>query len=224
MLLTLGGVPAFAGQSSSNSQTVQKSQQKQGVSVSLSAVLGKKVILAVNGQRRILSKGQTTPEGVKLVSYSNRSATLRVNGESVNINIGDAPLVSSYKAKDVREFKIYRDSMGMFRAQGLINGKNISFLVDTGATTVAMGWGQAQNLGIDVIKESKGQLVKVSTANGITDAYPITLDKVSVGGLEAPYVKALVIKNTDMQDALLGMSYLSRIHVKQEKGVMLLSK
>lgn len=221
MWLTLGGAPVFADNSLSNKQSTQ---QEQGVAVSLSAVLGKKVILSVNGKRRILSKGQITPEGVKLVSYSNRSATLRVNGESVKINIGDAPLVSSYKAKDVREFKIYRDSVGMYRTQGLINGKNVSFLVDTGATTVAMGWEQAQSLGIDVMKESKGQIVKVSTANGITDAYPVMLQSVSVGGLDAPFVKALIIKNANMNEALLGMSYLSRLHVKQKQGVMLLSK
>lgn len=205
-------------------QANDSAQVDKGVSVALSAVLGSKVVLSVNGKRRILSKGQTTSEGVKLVQYSNHSATLFVNGQSVRVNIGDAPLSTHYTPKNVTEFKIFKDSSGMYRTQGLINGKNVSFLVDTGATTVAMGWGQAQGLGIDVLKESKGQIVKVSTANGITDAYPITLDKVSVGGLEAPYVKALVIKNTNMQEALLGMSYLSRVHVKHNRGVMLLSK
>lgn len=199
--------------------------EEKGVSVALSAVLGKKVILSVNGKRRIVTKGQTTPEGVQLVQYSNHSATLKINGETVRLKMGDAPFAASYAERDVKEFKIFKDANGMFRTQGLVNGKNVSFLVDTGATTVAMGWEQAQSLGIDVVKESKGQLVKVSTANGITDAYPITLQSVSVGGLDEPFVKALVIKHSDMGgEALLGMSYISRLHVKQQQGVMHLSK
>lgn len=197
---------------------------EKGVSVALSAVLGKKVMLSVNGKRRVVTKGQTTPEGVQLIQYSNHSATLKINGESVRLKIGDAPFATSYAEREVKEFKIFRDANGMFRTQGLVNGKNVAFLVDTGATTVAMGWEQAQRLGIDVIKESKGQIVKVSTANGITDAYPVMLQSVSVGGLNAPFVKALIIKNANMGEALLGMSYLSRLHVKQQQGVMLLSK
>jgi len=191
--------------------------------VALSGVLGSKVILEVDGQRHVLADGDVTAEGVTLISHDHEQAQVKMKGKVYRIKLGAAPVGSSYRERAAtKEYKVYKDNYGMYRTVGLINGRVAKFLVDTGATTIAMSTGAAKSLGIDFIKLSKGKRHAVGTANGTAYAYGIVLDSVSVGGIEAKFVRASIIEGDATSDILLGMSYLSRLNVAQQQGTMIL--
>ncbi|HSC83403.1 MAG TPA: TIGR02281 family clan AA aspartic protease, partial [Pseudomonas sp.] len=100
------------------------------------------------------------------------------------------------------------------------NGHPVQFLVDTGATTVAMNEGQARRLGIDY--RVVGRPMVASTAGGNVRGWRIKLDLVKVGGLEVLGVEAVVLEGDSPTEVLLGMSFLSRVRWREDNGVLLL--
>ena len=97
---------------------------------------------------------------------------------------------------------------GHYWAQANVNGRWIKFLVDTGATSVALTRTDAQRLGIDVANLDYAR--PVTTASGQTRAASVTLDHVTVAGARVDDVSALVVRD-GMTTSLLGMSYLGRL-------------
>jgi aspartyl protease family protein len=97
---------------------------------------------------------------------------------------------------------------GHYWAQANVNGRWIKFLVDTGASAVALTSVDAQRLGIDVA--NLDYVRPVTTANGETKAANVTLDHVTVAGARVDSVDALVVRD-GLSTSLLGMSYLGRL-------------
>lgn len=189
--------------------------------VALSGVLGSKVILNVDGQRHALADGDVTPEGITLLSHDHEKAQVKIKGKTYQIKLGAAPVGSSYIEREAsKEHKVYKDNYGMYHTVGLINGRTTKFLVDTGASSIAMSTRAAKRLGIDFIRLSKGQRRITNTANGQAYFYPVVLDSVSVGGIEAKFVQAAIIEGDATDSILLGMSYLGRLDISQQQGVM----
>nr|WP_256489599.1 TIGR02281 family clan AA aspartic protease [Pleionea sp. CnH1-48] len=118
--------------------------------------------------------------------------------------------------------QLIRQGDGMFRAKGLINGVSVNFLVDTGATVIAMNHSVANRVRIPY--RTQGRLTKVETASGITDAYKVNLATVRVGDIELKNVEAVVIVGAQPSSVLLGMSFLSRLQMKQEGTRLTLSR
>jgi aspartyl protease family protein len=112
------------------------------------------------------------------------------------------------------------DTRGHFVVEGQVNGGAVRFLVDTGATTIALSSADAMRLGIDY---RKGQRGLVGTANGTAAAYRVKLDTVQVGGIVANNVDAAVLEG-NLPIALLGMSFLNRMDMKREGQTMVLIK
>lgn len=109
---------------------------------------------------------------------------------------------------DTHVTAIPKASDGHYWVSALVNDKAVRFLIDTGATTVALTPADAQRLGFNA-----GNLVydqKVGTANGQTLGARVTLVTVGVGQSEVQNVDALVIKD-GLSTSLLGMSYLGRL-------------
>ncbi|RZI81666.1 MAG: TIGR02281 family clan AA aspartic protease, partial [Rubrivivax sp.] len=111
-------------------------------------------------------------------------------------------------------------SGGHFMPQGAINGRSSQFLVDTGATLVAMSVSDAQRMGI---KYQDGQPMRVSTANGVVTAYRVTLNSVRIQDVEIFNVEAAVSPQA-MPFVLLGNSFLSRFQMKRDNDTMTLTK
>lgn len=189
--------------------------------IAVAAVLGNKVMLNIDGKKYIFTKKQQKA-GVTLLDFDNNSVKLAIDGRSVRLHIGEAPLQTHYAPKARAETILYPDQHGMFRGHGSINGNATAFLVDTGATTVALSAVTAQKLGIDYQKLAAGKKVSVSTANGIVGAYPIVLDTVSIGKVSAAMVRALVLDGAG-NEVLLGMSFLKHLKVQHSQGVLKLS-
>lgn len=111
---------------------------------------------------------------------------------------------------------------GHFIARTRVNGKNISMIVDTGASTVVLKPEDALKAGIRV--NELDYTVPVETANGRAFAARVRLDRISLGELTLEKVEALVTRRGALQQSLLGMSFLSRLRSYEFSGNRLLMK
>jgi aspartyl protease family protein len=105
-----------------------------------------------------------------------------------------------------------QDRNGHYEAQGTINGQAVTFLVDTGATDVAMSESTARALGLDF-----GPRVQVMTAAGPANAWLTRLDEVTVGGIGRRNVRASITSG-EFNGILLGMSFLKHYNLQQQDG------
>jgi aspartyl protease family protein len=108
-----------------------------------------------------------------------------------------------------REFVIPADRSGHFVLNALINGAVVAFMVDTGATAVALSRADAERIGLVDARLDFSQTVQ--TANGVARVAPVTLDSVTIGQMNMRDVKAVVI-DQPMSMSLLGMSFLGRLN------------
>jgi aspartyl protease family protein len=188
--------------------------------IELQAVLGQTAVFQMDGARRTLRVGQTSPEGVRLLALGSASARLQVDGQTHEVPLGGRA-GGALPAAPTATVRIPRGDSGMYHTAGTINGQSVEFLVDTGATTVAMNDATARALGIDYRAGSRGL---VETASGITEAYAVTLREVGVGSIRLPNVQAVVIRGAQPSRALLGMSFLSRTQIEHAQDALVLRR
>jgi len=105
---------------------------------------------------------------------------------------------------------LLRNREGHYVADGAINGAPVEFLLDTGATQVALPLVVARRLGLPLHPGGIGR-----TANGDIETWSTRLDSVSLGGLTAERVPAAVLPNMEGEQVLLGMSYLKHFELIQ---------
>jgi aspartyl protease family protein len=179
---------------------------------------GKAVVVIEGGPPRTLSVGQKPVQGVTLISSDRESATLDIDGRIKILNIGQHHAGRAAPSSS-QSATLTADPRGHFVVDGQINGGSVRFLVDTGATAVALSTGEARRLGIDY---RKGRPAVMGTANGTTTAYQLKLDTVRVGDIVLNNVDAAVLEGSQMPFALLGMSFLNRMEMKREGQTMVL--
>ena len=110
---------------------------------------------------------------------------------------------------NVRSFNVPRDSRGHFATEGRIDGQRIGFMVDTGASVIALNEKSAARFGL---RPSRGDYrATVTTANGTVKAAPVRLAMVEVGGLIVRDVDAMVLPDEALSENLLGLSFLSKL-------------
>lgn len=191
-------------------------------SVALQGMMGSKALLIVDGGApKSVAPGETH-KGVKVVSTAGDEAVVEINGKRHSLRVGDAPASVGGSGGGPRGDKIVMTagSGGHFMVQGAINGSAARFMVDTGATMVAMGASDAQRLGLNYKAGQQGQ---VSTANGVAPAWKITLNSVRIGDVEVHNVDA-VVSPQPMPYILLGNSFLTRFQMKRENDMMVLER
>ncbi len=179
---------------------------------------GKALVVINNAAPRTLSIGQTSPEGVKLIATDTKSATLEFQGKKQVLDIGEHFATSA--PGSVPTVTLAADTRGHFVVAGSLNGGSVRFLVDTGATLVAIPARDATRLGIDY---KKGQAGMAQTAAGPTPAYRVRFDSVQVGDITINQVDGMVIEG-GLDIALLGMTFLNRTEMKREGQTMTLTK
>jgi aspartyl protease family protein len=109
----------------------------------------------------------------------------------------------------IRSLTIPRDARGHFQTEGRIDGQRISFMVDTGASVIALNESSAARFGL---RPSRGDYnAAVSTANGTIKAARTRLAMVELGGLIVRDVEAMVLPDEALSENLLGLSFLSRL-------------
>ncbi len=126
-------------------------------------------------------------------------------------------LETRYSAEGMREVVLQRNRFGHYVTAGSINGKPVTFMLDTGATGVAIPEAVAQRLQIP-----RGRPYRTQTANGLSTSYAATLDSVAVGEIELRDVQAGIAPGLLMEEILLGMSFLKHIEFTQRGDTLIL--
>jgi len=182
--------------------------------ISLFALFKDKAILKIDGARRVLAAGEVSPEGVKLVSADpeTNEAVVEIGGKPQTLHLG--VVISAFQSAARESVTLYAGSGGHFFADGAINGQPVRFLVDTGATTVALSSRDATRLGIDF--KRFGARGFSQTASGIAKMYGLRLKQVSIGNVTLYDVEAGIIEGNFPTEPLLGMSFLSSFEMKRE--------
>jgi aspartyl protease family protein len=120
-----------------------------------------------------------------------------------------APVSAANVSSYARSVVVPRDARGHFQVDARVDGRILNFMVDTGASVIALTASDAGRLGIH---PSPSEFVaEVRTANGTVRAAPTRLDAVEVGDLVVRDVAALVLPDEALSDNLLGLSFLSRL-------------
>ena len=120
-------------------------------------------------------------------------------------------------AEGMREVVLQRNRFGHYVTSGTINGQPVTFMLDTGATGVAIPEPVAQRL-----KIPRGRAYRTQTANGLSTSYAATLDSVAVGDIELRNVQAGIAPGLAMEEILLGMSFLKHIEFTQRGNTLIL--
>lgn len=192
-------------------------------SVALAGMLGNKALLVVNGAPPKSVAAGESHMNVKVISASGDQAVLELNGKRHTLRVGDAPVsvgAGGGGGGKGNRIVLNAGTGGHFITAGQINGRAVQFMVDTGATSVAMSAADAERTGI---KYKDGQPVRMSTANGITQGYRVKLNSVRVGDVEVYDVDA-VVSPQPMPYMLLGNSFLTRFQMLRENEQMILVK
>jgi len=177
-------------------------------------------VLDIAGKQRLLKVGKSSPEGVKLHRADTTGATVVIGGEQYQLSLTRAHSGGYQERKTVSK-QIDINEYGQYLTPGSINGRSVTFLVDTGATSVALNSEMARALGIDF---AAGQEGRTSTASGVVRSFHLTLDSVKVGEIEVRNVRASVIEGVYPTKVLLGMTYLSQVEMKENAGLLTLIK
>jgi len=167
----------------------------------------------------MLKVGETSADGVTLLEAGPTGATVRYRGETYRLDLSTR-VGSSFAERTEDAVHINRDSLGQYRVRGAIDGHYLNFLVDTGASVVAMSQRHADGMGLNYLD---GQVGKVQTAQGNANAYFVLLDEVTIGEIKVHKVRATVIEGIYPVDVLLGMSFLQQVKMQDYEGVLTLT-
>ena len=190
--------------------------------VTLNGSMGtRQALLVIDGVPRVVNVGATA-QGVRLVSLSGSQAEIEVDGKRRTLVAGAGPvrMGSAAAVSGGNEIVLTAGSGGHFLTEGKINGNAVTFLVDTGATTIAMGQADADRIGLAYKNAPRGF---AGTANGRVPVSVVMLSSVRVGDVEIANVEAVVMPSS-MQHILLGNSFLTRFQMKRDNETMRLIK
>jgi aspartyl protease family protein len=190
--------------------------------VSLGGVMGPKAALLIDGQPVTLAVGDSA-RGVKLLQLEGDTALVETTAlppRRFSLRVGAQPAsvggTTTPSGDQARTLVLAMGPGGHFHTLGQVNGRSLRFMVDTGASSVALGRAQAEQLGLDW---RRGEPVQVGTANGTTTAHRVVLSSLRVGPVEVANVEAVVLP-ANLPQALLGNSFLGRFQMQRDNDVM----
>ncbi len=188
-------------------------------SVSLSGSLGAKALLIIDGTPRSVAVG-TSVQGVRLLSVGDGRATVEIGGKRVELALGGAQVDLGTADDASGRIVLTEAGGGHFYSAGTINGKAVRFLVDTGATQVAISQAEADRLGLPYLAGRRGM---TQTANGLVPVWSVTLDAVRIRDVQVYNVEAIVLP-APINYVLLGNSFLTRFRMKRENDTLTLER
>jgi aspartyl protease family protein len=197
-----------------------------GQKVALTGVMGQRALLIIDDAApAVIAPGQSR-EGVTLISAQGEQAVIEINGQRQTLRVGEMPVSVTGKAAAAAaaagqgRIVLTAGPGGHFVGNGQINGASMRFLVDTGASEVALSAQEADRIGLSY---GSGERVLLSTANGQTIGYRVHLTTVRVGEVEVYNVRAIV-SAAPMPFVLLGNSFLNHFQLKRENDQLTLDK
>ncbi len=180
---------------------------------------GKAAVFAIDGSQPLPLRIGKSVRGVRLIAAYHDSALIEVDGVRRRVVLGPHHPAASAPS-DRQHTVLDADARGHFVTEGFVNGAPVRFLIDTGATMVSLPARDADRLGIDY---RRGRATVTHTANGVAYAHVVRLDTVRVGGITLSSVDAIVLES-GLDTALLGMSFLNRVEMKNEGRTMTLTR
>jgi len=135
-----------------------------------------------------------------------------------DINNPNQQLTVSLNVNGDREIVLKRNRYGHYVATGKINDQSVNFLLDTGATLVAIPEHIAKKLNL-----RKGREFQTETANGLSQSYATRLDSVALGDIVMTNVKGSISTGMEFDEILLGMSFLKHLNMSQQGKTLILS-
>jgi len=177
-------------------------------------------VVEINKKQRLLKVGTTSPEGVTLISANSRRAVLEKDGVVKTYQLGTR--ISTDFSPPVEQTVVSLwPTNGMYTTVGSVNGYSVDFLVDTGASAIALNAATAKRLDLDYLN---GRKVGVKTASGIEIAYHVVLDEVQIGEIKLYNIRAMVLDGEQPERALLGMTFLEQLNIERKDERMDLKK
>jgi aspartyl protease family protein len=191
-------------------------------SVTLAGSMGNKALLVIDGQPHTLAPGQSAA-GVTLLQFSDGQALVQRGGSSASLRLGAAPARLSgtpHAPSGAQEIVLPVGLGGHFTAAGAINGRAVQFMVDTGATVVAISQAEAERIGL-AWRDAPRTVTQ--TANGAVPVHRVSLNAVRLGEVEVNNVEAIVMP-AQMPYALLGNSFLGRFQMRRDNDLLRLQR
>ena len=176
-------------------------------------------ILSIDGGAPKTVKIGQSHGGVTLIAVENDRATIEAGGKR-RVLVRGQTYSSSGATAGAQSVTLSAGAGGHFMVEGQINGGAIRFMVDTGATAVAIPASEANRLRIDYRSGRRGT---TQTAGGPTTMYVVRLDSVRIGNIELQNIDAMVIEQ-GLPIALLGNTFLNRMEMRREGQTMTLTR
>jgi len=197
-------------------------------SVALGGVLGgKKALLIIDGAKpRALAVGEAAG-GVQVLQVERERVTILVQGRRQTLQLEGGPLVLQAPQAAAPPHStpgravLWADKLGHFVERGQINGRAVTFMVDTGASAVSIGRPDAERLGLPFLQQ--GQPVMMRTANGEVQGWHMRLQSVRLGSMEVSNLEAIVVPQA-MPYVLLGNNFLAYFQMTRQGNEMVLER
>ena len=174
-------------------------------------------IVKFNQQQTILKVGKTDPSGMTLVSATANEAVINIHGQQYHYQLsGEVGEVQAHSVGSKKTHSIWRVD-GRYTTQGSINQKSVTFIVDTGATTIALNSYTAKRL---ALAYQEGRRVPVTTASGEEMGYVVQLAEIKIGDIMVRNIDAIVLEGAYPREPLLGMTFLEKVKISQHDGRM----
>mgnify|MGYP001233454319 CR=1 FL=1 len=187
--------------------------------VEVVALFKDRAVIRTSEGRVMLKVGNTSKFGVSLISADPHVAKVRYKGEVYELGLSTR-VSGGFEEPETQSVRMNEDALGQYRMRGSIDGTFVNFLVDTGASVVAMSERHARMVNLDYRRAQKGT---VQTAQGVARAYFLRLSEVTLGSITVNGVQATVIEGGYPTDVLLGMSFLNKLNMQNNDGVLVLS-
>jgi len=146
------------------------------------------------------------------------ATTFIFNGVLKDINNPNQQLTVSINNNGEKQIVLQRNRYGHYVVTGKINGSDVTFLLDTGATLVAIPEHIASKLNL-----SKGAAFKTETANGLSQSYRTRLESVAIGDIVMTNVLGSISTGMEFDEILLGMSFLKHLNLNQQGKTLIIS-
>jgi aspartyl protease family protein len=163
---------------------------------------------------RSLRSGQTSPEGVRLISANRAEALIEIAGRQFVFALGGT---------NATQASIRADRAGHFWTKASINGTDATVLIDTGATLVAIPAAEAARM---AIQYGPGQRVTIRTAGGAREGYRVTLASIRIGDITLYNVDGVVMAGgaEGLEAVVIGMSFLNGVEMYRAGDVLTLTQ
>ena len=159
-----------------------------------------------------------TVAGVKVLRVDTDGAVLSIDGKITALPLV-APPASLRPDAAGTSVTLSADARGQFFTAGVVNGRSMQFLVDTGATAVTLSRADARRINLDY---REGASTSAVTVNGVVRGWRVTLDSVRIGRVTERDVEAVVVDNDSLPIGLLGASFLDRFDMRRDGATLVL--